>query len=60
MGDGVQVPATYPVLAAAHKALLAQSRDSLATRTLHSELIYNYSGSKHVSFFQYLTAFYIS
>jgi EKC/KEOPS complex subunit CGI121/TPRKB len=56
----VQVPATYPVLAAAHKALLAQSRDSLATRTLHSELIYNYSGSKHVSFFQYLTAFYIS
>lgn len=43
------VPATYPVLAAAHKALLAQSRDSLATRTLHSELIYNYSGSKHIS-----------
>ena len=47
-----QVPATFPVLAAAHKALLAQSRNSLATRTLHSELIYNYSGSKHVSFHQ--------
>jgi len=43
------VPATFPVLAAAHKALLAQSRNSLATRTLHSELIYNYSGSKHIS-----------
>uniref|UniRef100_A0A7I4CLR6 EKC/KEOPS complex subunit CGI121 n=1 Tax=Physcomitrium patens TaxID=3218 RepID=A0A7I4CLR6_PHYPA len=43
------VPSTFPVLVAAHKALLAQSRDNLATRTLHSELIYNYSGSKHIS-----------
>lgn len=48
-GYELQVPATFPVLAAAHKALLAHSRDSLSTRTLHSELIYNYSGSKHVS-----------
>jgi hypothetical protein len=39
------------VLAAAHKAVLSQTQGSLVTRTLHSELIYNYSGSKHVSFF---------
>jgi EKC/KEOPS complex subunit CGI121/TPRKB len=45
------VPDTFPVLAAAHKAVLSQTRGSLVTRTLHSELIYNYSGSKHVSFF---------
>ena len=33
---------------AAHKALLFKSRESLTTRTLHSELVYNYSGLKHV------------
>lgn len=38
----------FPVLAAAHKALLSKARESLTTRTLHSELVYNYSGSKHV------------
>ncbi|XP_020968239.1 uncharacterized protein LOC107619110 isoform X3 [Arachis ipaensis] len=38
----------FPLLAAAHKTLVAKSRDSLTTRTLHSELIYNYSGSKHI------------
>ncbi|KAG6495122.1 hypothetical protein ZIOFF_042913 [Zingiber officinale] len=43
------VPDIFPVLAAAHKALLSKSRESLTTRTLHSELIYNYSGSKHIS-----------
>ncbi|CAA7395252.1 unnamed protein product [Spirodela intermedia] len=43
------VPDVFPVLAAAQKALLAKSRDSLTTRTLHSELVYNYSGSKHIS-----------
>jgi EKC/KEOPS complex subunit CGI121/TPRKB len=45
------VPDVFPVLAAAHKALLSNSRGSLTTRTLHSELVYNYSGSKHVGFF---------
>ncbi|KAL2898583.1 EKC/KEOPS complex subunit Tprkb [Bienertia sinuspersici] len=39
----------FPVLAAAHKALLSKRRESLTTRTLHSELIYNYSGSKHIT-----------
>lgn len=43
------IPDVFPVLAAAHKALLSKSRDSLTTRTLHSELVYNYSGSKHIT-----------
>ncbi|XP_008800781.1 EKC/KEOPS complex subunit TPRKB [Phoenix dactylifera] len=43
------IPDVFPVLAAAHKALLAKSRESLSTRTLHSELVYNYSGSKHIT-----------
>ena len=45
---GFQVPDVFPVLAAALKALLSKTRESLTTRTLHSELVYNYSGSKHV------------
>lgn len=44
----IQIPDVFPVLAAANKTLVAKSRDSLTTRTLHSELLYNYSGSKHV------------
>lgn len=44
----LQVPDVFPVLAAAQKALLSKSRESLTTRTLHSELVYNISGSKHV------------
>lgn len=43
-----QIPDVFPVLAAAHKTLVSMSRESLTTRTLHSELVYNYSGSKHV------------
>ncbi|CAL4977719.1 unnamed protein product [Urochloa decumbens] len=43
------VPDVFPVLAAAHKALLSKARESLTTRTLHSELVYNYSGSKHIT-----------
>ncbi|ONM30117.1 EKC/KEOPS complex subunit TPRKB [Zea mays] len=42
------VPDVFPILAAALKALLSKTRESLTTRTLHSELVYNYSGSKHV------------
>ncbi|XP_057783031.1 uncharacterized protein LOC131000906 isoform X2 [Salvia miltiorrhiza] len=41
------IPDVFPVLAAANKTLVAKIRDSLTTRTLHSELVYNYSGSKH-------------
>ncbi|KAJ4716321.1 EKC/KEOPS complex subunit Tprkb-like [Melia azedarach] len=43
------IPDVFPLLAAAHKTLLAKSRESLTTRTLHSELVYNYSGSKHIT-----------
>ncbi|ERN09775.1 hypothetical protein AMTRI_Chr08g159570 [Amborella trichopoda] len=43
------IPDVFPVLAAAHKTILAKSRDMLTTRTLHSELVYNYSGSKHIT-----------
>ncbi|KAD2393115.1 hypothetical protein R6Q59_012796 [Mikania micrantha] len=43
------IPDIFPVLAAAHKTLLAKSRNLLTTRTMHSELVYNYSGSKHIS-----------
>lgn len=43
------IPDVFPVLAAAHKTLTSKSRGSLTTRTLHSELVYNYSGSKHIT-----------
>ncbi|KAL3652247.1 hypothetical protein CASFOL_001928 [Castilleja foliolosa] len=44
------IPDVFPVVAAAaYKTLVAKSRDSLTTRTLHSELVFNYSGSKHIS-----------
>jgi len=53
-----QIPNIFPVLAAAHKTLVAKSRDSLTTRTPHSELVYNYSGSKHVIMHFSLTCYY--
>ncbi|XP_065620456.1 uncharacterized protein LOC112024432 [Quercus suber] len=43
------IPDVFPVLAAAHKTLVSKSRESLTTRTLHSELVFNYSGSKHIT-----------
>ncbi|KAB2095022.1 hypothetical protein ES319_A01G006600v1 [Gossypium barbadense] len=43
------IPDVFPVLAAAHKTLISKLRESLTTRTLHSELVYNYSGSKHIT-----------
>ncbi|EFJ05709.1 hypothetical protein SELMODRAFT_431319 [Selaginella moellendorffii] len=43
------VPDLFPVLASAHRTLLSQSRGNLVTRTLHSELVYNFSGSKHIT-----------
>ncbi|XP_072997018.1 uncharacterized protein [Typha latifolia] len=47
--NALLVPDVFPILAAAHKALLSKLRDSLTTRTLHSELVYNYAGSKHIT-----------
>eukprot|EP00850_Spirogloea_muscicola_P015891 SM000125S26096 [mRNA] locus=s125:404732:405861:+ [translate_table: standard] len=46
--DASLVPGVFPVLAAAHKAVLAQDRGALRTRTLHSEIVYNYAASKHI------------
>ncbi|KAL0387018.1 UNVERIFIED_CONTAM: EKC/KEOPS complex subunit Tprkb [Sesamum radiatum] len=43
------IPDVFPVLAAAYRTHVAKSRESLMTRTLHSEIVYNYSGSKHIS-----------
>lgn len=34
---------------AATEALTAQARGKLTTRSLHAELLYNLSGSRHVS-----------
>ncbi|CAL8470265.1 g9807 [Coccomyxa elongata] len=42
------VPDLLVVQAAAQKALAAHLRGSLRTRSLHAELVYNLSGSKHV------------
>ncbi|KAI3441382.1 uncharacterized protein J3R85_002668 [Psidium guajava] len=47
--NALLIPDIFPVLAAAHKTLLLNSRGSLTTRTLHSELVFNYSGSKHIT-----------
>ncbi|XP_013689953.2 EKC/KEOPS complex subunit Tprkb [Brassica napus] len=47
--NALLIPDVFPLLAAAQKALVSKSRDSLSTRTLHSELVYNYSGSKHIT-----------
>ncbi|CAF2067884.1 unnamed protein product [Brassica napus] len=47
--ENISIPDVFPLLAAAQKALISKSRDSLSTRTLHSELVYNYSGSKHIT-----------
>jgi EKC/KEOPS complex subunit CGI121/TPRKB len=35
--------------AAGSRALIAQSREKLVTRSLHAELVYNLSGSKHIT-----------
>lgn len=46
---GAQLQDTFPLHVAAHKALTAQARGKLATTSLHTELVFNMSGSKHVS-----------
>nr|XP_018453178.1 PREDICTED: EKC/KEOPS complex subunit CGI121 [Raphanus sativus] len=46
--NALLIPDMFPLLSAAQKALVSKSRDSLSTRTLHSELVYDYSGSKHI------------
>ncbi|KAL6784060.1 hypothetical protein ACKKBG_A04645 [Auxenochlorella protothecoides x Auxenochlorella symbiontica] len=43
------VPSLFAVHLAAHHALLSKQRGSLRTRSLHSELVCNLSGSKHIA-----------
>jgi len=44
------VPDPLVLRAAAHKALATQQRGTLRTRSVHAEVVFNLSGSKHVSF----------
>ncbi len=43
------VPDIFAVNLAAHKALQAAQRQALRSKTLHAELVFGISGSKHVS-----------
>mmetsp|Transcript_11709 Transcript_11709/g.30001 ORF Transcript_11709/g.30001 Transcript_11709/m.30001 type:complete len:175 (-) Transcript_11709:136-660(-) len=43
------VPDLFVLHLAAMKALLGEARGKILTRSLHSELVYNTSGSKHIS-----------
>lgn len=43
------VPDLFAVHLSAHKALQASSRASLRTRSLHAELVFGISGSKHIA-----------
>jgi tRNA threonylcarbamoyladenosine modification (KEOPS) complex Cgi121 subunit len=45
----LQVPSSAILHAAGSRALIAQSREKLVTRSLHAELVYNLSGSKHIT-----------
>lgn len=46
--SSTQVPDLFPLQVAAWKALTAERRGKLTTRTLHSELVFNVAGSTHV------------
>ena len=43
-----QTPDLFPLQVAAWKALTAELRGKLITKTLHSELVFNIAGSSHV------------
>ena len=45
----VQVADAFIVQVAAQKALAQQQQGKLITKSLHAELVYNMSGSRHVS-----------
>lgn len=45
----LQVADPLIVQVAAQKALISQQRRKLITKSLHAELVYNMSGSRHVS-----------
>jgi hypothetical protein len=43
------VPSAAMLRAAGSRALVAESRSRLVTRSLHAELVFNLSGSKHIT-----------
>ena len=43
------IQSLFALRLAAHKALASRERNALTTRTLHSELVYNLSASKHIT-----------
>lgn len=43
------VHSVFALHVAAHKALVDAARDRLTTRTIHSEIVYNMSASKHIT-----------
>lgn len=45
----LQVADPFVVRVAAQKALANQQHSKLVTKSLHAELVYNMSGSRHVS-----------
>ncbi len=47
--EATVVADVFCVHLAAHKALTAAARGTLSSRSLHAELVFNVSGSKHVS-----------
>lgn len=47
--DATLLPDLLVLHASAHKALKAQQRGTLRTKTVHTELVFGLSGSKHVS-----------
>jgi hypothetical protein len=46
--NATMLPSLLVLHASAHKALTAAQRGGLRSRTLHSELVFGLSGSKHV------------
>ena len=46
---GLQVPDVLVLKAAAQKALFANLRGNLRSRSMHAELVFSVAGSKHVS-----------
>ena len=46
--DGELVMDLFPLNVAANKALTANARGDLVTRSLHAELLHNLSGTKHI------------
>lgn len=47
--NAAMVPDAFIVLQAAARALAAESRSKIATRSLHAELVFSVSGSKHIA-----------